>query len=63
MARISAVVHIAYHFAVGGHNGGRSGGGNTQEEHCLAAQELSYTGAKDFTAISLSNEVRKTTHT
>lgn len=58
MARMPAVVHIPYDPAVRGHYGACSGGGNTQEEHNLAAQELSYTGAQDLTAISLSTEDR-----
>lgn len=58
MARFPTVVHVSYDPAVGGHYGARSGGGNTQEEHHLAAQELSYTGAQDLTAIGLSVEDR-----
>lgn len=58
MARVPAVVHIPYDRAVRGHYGACSGGGNTQEEHHLAAQELSYTGAQDFSAISLSMKDR-----
>lgn len=54
VARVPAVVNIPHNLAVGCHNGARSGGGNTQEEHHLAAQELSDTGAQDFSAISLS---------
>lgn len=53
-----AVVHVSYDLAVRGHDGACSGGGNTQEEHHLAAQELSYTRAQDFTAISLPIEDR-----
>lgn len=56
--RVPAVVHVPYDPAVRGHDGACSGGGNTQEEHYLAAQELSYTGAQDLTAISLSIEER-----
>lgn len=56
MARVSAVVHVPYDPAVGGHHRSSSGGGHTQEEHGLAAQELSYTGAQDLTTISLSVE-------
>lgn len=56
MARVSAVVHITYDLAVRGHYGACSGGGNSEEEHHLTAQELSYTGAQNFSAISLSNE-------
>lgn len=59
LARVPAVVHVSHDPAVGGHYGARSGGGNAQEEHHLAAQELSYTGAQDLTAIGLSTEDRK----
>lgn len=58
MARVPAVVHISYYPAVRGHHGACSGGGNTQEEHHLAAQELSYTGAQDLAPISCSMEDR-----
>lgn len=54
MPRVPAVVNIPHDPAVGRHNGARSSGGNTQEEHHLTAQELSDTGAQDFSAISLS---------
>lgn len=52
--RVPAVVNIPHDPAVGRHNGARSSGGNTQEEHHLAAQKLSDTGAQDFSSISLS---------
>lgn len=58
MARVPAVVHISHNPAVRGYYRACSGGGNTQEEHHLTAQELSDTGAQDFTAISLSVEDR-----
>lgn len=62
IARVPAVVHIAYDLAVRSHYGACSGGGNSQEEHHLTAKELSYTGAQDFSAISLSMKDR-TDHT
>jgi len=57
-ARIPSVVDISYDLAVGGHDGAGSGGGDTQEVHHLAAQELSYAGAQDLTTIRLSTEGR-----
>lgn len=64
VARVPAVVHIPYDLAVRGDNRTCSGGGNTKEEHRLTAQELSYTGAQDLTAITLSREDRiKIDHT
>ena len=59
VTRVPAVVHISYNPAVRGDYGACSGGGDTQEEHHLAAQELSYTGAQDLTSVSLSMEHRK----
>lgn len=58
VARVPTVVHIPHHLAVRGHDGARSCGGDTQEEHHLAAQELSDAGAQDLTAIGLSVEDR-----
>ncbi len=58
MARVPTVVHIPYDRAVRGHYRARSGGGNSQEEHHLTAQELSDTGAQHLTAISLPTEDR-----
>lgn len=54
MASVTTVVYVTYDSAIRGHQSPCSGGGHTQEEHSLTAEELSYTGAKDFTAISLS---------
>lgn len=58
MTRVPAVVHVTYDLAVGGHHGPGSGGGHAQEEHGLAAKELSYAGAQDLSAIGLSTVVR-----
>lgn len=58
IARVPAVVHVTDDFAVRGHDGAGSGGGNAQEEHHLAAQELPDAGAQDLTAISLSVDDR-----
>lgn len=54
IAGIPAVVDVSYDPGVGGHHAGRSGGGNAQEVHDLAAQELPDAGAQDLAAISLS---------
>lgn len=56
MLRMSAVIHVPYNSAVRGHHRACSGGGHTEEEHCLAAEELSYTGPQDLATISLSVE-------
>lgn len=56
--RVAAVVHVPYDSAVRGHDGAGSGGGNAQEEHHLAAQELSDAGAQDLPAIGLSADDR-----
>lgn len=60
VASVPVVVHITYDPAVGSDYRACSGGGHSQEEHRLAAQELSYTGTQDLTAISLSVEEKNT---
>lgn len=60
VASVPVVVHITYDPAVGSDYRACSGGGHSQEEHRLAAQELSYTGTQDLTAISLSVEEKRT---
>lgn len=56
LPRMSAVIHVPYDSAVRGDHRACSGGGHTQEEHGLAAEELSYAGPQDFATISLSVE-------
>lgn len=56
MAGVPAVEHVPDDPAVGGHHGAGSGGGNTQEEHGLAAEELSDAGAQHLPAVGLSEE-------
>ena len=53
MASIPTVVDIPDDTAVRGDQRSCSCGGNPQEKHCLAAQELSDAGAQHFATIRL----------
>lgn len=59
MAGVPTVVDVSDDPGVRGDHRACSGGGNTQEEHGLTAQELSYTGAQDLPAIGLSVKKEK----